>query len=480
MNSRSKEEQLIKNTPDDFRKQIELSLNFAREQFGEKRRPEGDRYFDHAINTALRIQKQGFDTATVIGGLLHHIQPSKENSKYIGDNISQEVGNILETYTKIDEVVKNTDASYDITTRYILNFVEDLRPIIIQIFNAQSNSHVFESIESDEERKELVKRNLNIHSNLAEYLGFDKVKTDITEEAFRITQKEDYEYIEKLYNKEDINQKKLKKYKEYIKDLLKDFKDDIKIESRVKSKYSTFNKLKKYVKEGYNDPINKIQDLIGFRIITQKKKDCFDILDAIWEKGEIVIEKYDDYISHPKPNGYKAMQGPVIFPEIDSMMIEIQILTQKMYEYNTYGPASHIAYKESKSRFAKPSDKYTWIKEVHQAIKNNKGKSSKEFSIPIEVEIFPNEIYVLTPKGRIIDLERGDTVTDFAYRIHTDIGNSMIGAKVNGKSVSFDYKLETGDKAEIIVQKGRKHPKPNLLSCANSPGTKAKIERAIK
>lgn len=480
MSKNLKKENLIKETPRDFSTHIKTSIEFAKKEFGKKRRPEGDRYIDHAIDTALRIQKQGFDTVTVIGGLLHHIAMSEENLKYIEKNIGKEVREVLQTHTQIDEVVKNTDASYDITTRYILNFVDDLRPVIIQIFNAQSNSHAFESIEKDEDRKELIKRNLNIHSNLAEYLGFDKVKTGITEEAFRITQKEDYEYIEKLYRKEGIDEEKLEEYRTYIKNLLKDFDGDLKIESRIKSKYSTFNKLKKYIKEGYKDPINRIQDLIGFRIITQNRKSCFEILDAIWHKGEIVIEKYNDYISHPKPNGYKAMQGPVIFPEIDEKMVEIQILTQKMYNYNTYGPASHIAYKESKSRFAKPSDKYSWIKEVHEAIENNKEKSDKEFSVPIEVEIFPNEVFVLTPKGRIIDLEKGDTITDFAYRIHTDIGNSMIGAKVNGKSVSFDHKLETGDTAEIVVQKGKKHPKPSLLSCANSPSTKAKIERAIK
>jgi GTP pyrophosphokinase len=480
MNRKEHEKSLIENTPEKFESITQKAIDFAKEEFGDQKRPEGDKYFDHAIDTAYRLQKQGFDTATVIGGLFHHIPLTEKNLKYVEQNISTDVKDILQAYSKIDEVIKNTDASYSITTRYILNYVSDLRPVIIQIFNAQSNSHIFQSIENDENRKELIKRNLNIHSNLAEYLGFDKVKTDITEEAFRITQKEDYDYIEKLYKKEGINKNKLEKYKEHIKELLTDFNDEIKIESRIKSKYSTFNKLKKYIKEGYKDPINKIQDLIGFRIIAKRKKDCFKILDAIWDKGEIVIEKYDDYISHPKPNGYKAMQGPVIFPEIDDMMVEVQILTQYMYEYNTYGPASHIAYKESKSRFAKASDKYSWIKEVHEAIRNNKQQSDDHFSVPIEVDIFPDEVYVLTPKGRIIDLEKNDTITDFAYRIHTDIGNSMIGAKVNGKSVSFDHKLETGDIAEIIVQKGKKYPKPNLLTCANSPTTKAKIERAIK
>jgi GTP pyrophosphokinase len=480
MDLKRQENKLIENAPADFKKKVTKAINFAKKEFGDKKRPEGDTYVEHVLNTALTLQKNNFDTATVIGGLLHHIDLNRDNLKYIEENISKDIRDILETYAKIDKVVKNTDASYTISTRYILNFVKDLRPVIIQIFNALSNSQILSSIEDDEDRKEHVKRNLNIHANLAEYLGFDDIKTEITEEGFRITQREDFEYIEKLYKKEEINKEKLEKYEEYINNLLKDIKEEFQIEARIKSKYSTFNKLKKYIKEGYRNPINRISDLIGFRIITERKKSCFDILDAILDKGEIVLEKFDDYISHPKPNGYKAMQGPVIFPEIDDMMVEIQILTKDMHEYNTSGPASHIAYKESKTRFAKPSDKYSWIKEVHEAIKNNKENSREKFSVPIEIDIFSDEIYALTPKGRIIDLRKGDTVTDFAYRIHTDIGNSMIGAKVNNQSVSFDQKLETGDVVEIMVQKGKKHPKPNLLRCANSDCTKAKIQRAIK
>lgn len=476
-------EQIIKlrnNCPPEFMKYLNTAIEIAQKEYSEKNRPTGDQYIDHSLDVAINIQSRGFDTSTVIGGLLHHIDLTSTKLENIENKISKDVRNILETYSKIDHVVKHTDASYPIVTRYILNYVEDLRPVIIQIFNALSNSHILKSVENDQERKSILLRNLNIYSNLAEYLGFDDIETTITEEGFRITQREDYDYINKLYLQEKINLSTLNKYKNYITDLLSTISDDIKIESRIKSKYSTFNKLKKYIKEGYTDPINRITDLIGFRIITKNNKTCFTILDAIWDKGEIVIDKFIDYISHPKPNGYQAMQGPVIFPEISDRMIEIQILTHKMHEYNTSGPASHIAYKESKRRFAKKSDKYSWITEVHNTIKKNRKKSKKKFSIPIEVDIFPKEVYALTPKGRIIDLQKGDTVTDFAYEIHTDVGHSMIGAKVNNQSVSFDHQLKTGDIVEIIIQKGKKYPKAELIRCANSITTKAKIERAIK
>jgi GTP pyrophosphokinase len=477
----SKQEQkLVNDSPEQFKSLTDIAIKFARKEYGVKTRPSGDKYLEHSIDTALRLQERGFDTATVIATLLHHIDLNKENTEYIEKNISIDVINLLKTYSEIDHVIKNTDASYTLVTRYILNFVNDLRPVIIQIFNAQSNSHILESIENNNEKEAITLRNLNIHSNLAEYLGFDDIKTDITEEAFRITQEEDYKYIQKLYEKEDITKETLGKYSEYIAKLLTKIDDEIKIESRMKSRYSTFNKLKKYIKEGFKDPIKRLPDLIGFRIVTQRKKTCFDILDAIWDKGEIVIDQFDDYISHPKPNGYKAIQGPVVFPELSKRMIEIQILTEDMHNYNTYGPASHIAYKESKRRFAKACEEYQWVRDVHLAIQHNKERSKTQFSVPIEVEIFPDEVYALTPKGRIIDLKKGDTVTDFAYDIHTDVGHSMIGAKVDNKSVSFNYVIKTGDIVEILTQKGKKYPKADLIRCANDPNTKAKIERAIK
>ena len=480
MTKKEQIEKLRKNCPPKFLNKLDQAIKLAYISFEERIRPSGDKYINHSLDVALSLQKKGFCTTTVLGGLLHHIELSEENLQYIEKNISKELEKILKTYTQIDKAVKNTDASFTIATRYILNNVDDLRPAIIQIFNAQSNSHILDSVEDDEERKSILQRNLNVYSNLAEYLGFDDIKTDITEEAFRITQKQDFEYVEKLYKKQNINLKTLEKYEKYLHNIVSRFNGKAKVDGRIKSKYSTFNKLKKYIKEGHKDPINRITDLIGFRIVTDTEKNCFNILDAIWDKGEIVIEELDDYISHPKYNGYKAIQGPVVFSDLGDKMVEVQILTQDMHNHNSYGPASHIAYKEGKSRYAKPSNKYTWVEEVHNAIVNNIEQSNKEFSVPIEVEIFPEEIYALTPKGRLIELSKEDTVTDFAYLIHTDIGNSMIGAKVNSKSVSFDYKLKTGDIIEILIQKGKTHPKPTLLMCANSPSTKTKIERAIK
>lgn len=480
MNSKDIEKKLNNGCPKEYKDTLFTAITLAKEEFGEKTRDSGDKYITHALDTAYKLQLQGLDCTTVITGLLHHIDLNTHTIEYIYNNISKEVVELLNTYNKIDYVIKNTDTSYLLITRYILSFTKDLRVLLVLLANAHSNSNILESITDNETKKNLVLRNLNIHSKLAEYLGFSDIQKEITEESFRITQPDEYEYISNLYKKNGIDNKLLTKYQNHIEQTLLDLSEDIKIQSRIKSKYSTYQKAKKYIDEGHTDVIADIRDLIGFRILTKNQQQCFEVLDKLWEEGEILIDEYDDYISNPKPNGYKAMQGPMIFHKISNIPIEIQILSNEMYEYNSYGPASHIVYKESKNRYARASTKYDWIKDVYQLIQNHKRISNSVFSSPIPTEIFREEVYALTPKNRIIPLEEGDTITDFAYSVHTDIGHSMIGAKVNGKSASFDQKLVTGDTVEIITQKGKTHPKPELLKSANSDSTKLKINRAIK
>ncbi|MCD4811682.1 TGS domain-containing protein [bacterium] len=466
--------------PKEFQDILNVSLEFAQKLYTTSLRPTGDKYLDHCLDTALRLQEQGFDYATVITGLLHHIEMTNTNLEYINKNISEEVSHLLQTYNEIESVVRSSNTSYLFVTRYILNKVKDLRPVLVQIASAQSNSHILFSIEDNEQDKNDILRNFNIYSKLAQYLGFGDIERDIREECFRITQKEEYDYITRLYEKENISQELLNSYNTYLKKLLKEYLGEIEIQSRIKSKYSTYLKSKKYIDEGHLNPIAHIRDLIGFRILTNDSDTCYKILDTLWEEGDILLDEFDDYIAHPKPNGYKAMQGPISFPEVGDLPIEIQILSKEMYIYNTFGPASHIAYKESRKRNAEASSTYDWIQEIHTNIENNKKNSPTDFSIPIVVNIFPDEVYPLTPKGEIKLLDKGNTVTDFAYYLHTEVGNSMIGAKVNSKASSLDYILQTGDVVEIITQKGKLYPNAKLLRCANSENAKIKINRAIK
>ena len=185
---------------------------------------------------------------------------------------------------------------------------------------------------------------------------------------------------------------------------------------------------------------NSLYDLIAFRVVTEKKDDCFKILEKLMDNGEIVEKEFDDYISYPKPNGYMAIQFPIKFESISNLNIEIQILTDEMYYRNKFGSSSHIAYKASKTRFAKPTNKYDWVESVQKQIEENRKRIKIEKNLPIKCNVFDEEVFAFTPKNKIIQLNKGDTVIDFAFKLHTSIGNSAVSAKVNGVSASLDRK----------------------------------------
>jgi GTP pyrophosphokinase len=195
--------------------------------------------------------------------------------------------------------------------------------------------------------------------------------------------------------------------------------------------------------------------------------------------GDLNIEKFDDYISNPKPNGYMAIHSLVKFPDISDLEIEVQILTKDMHNTNTYGQASHIAYKASKSRYANPTDKYGWVEDVHKGIEENIKNRKAVKNTPIEVKLFQGDIFAFTPKGEIIPLSKGDTVLDFAYRVHSQIGDSAVAAKINNKAAKLGQVLETGDMVEVKTQKDKKCHDINLVQSANSQSTKERMLRSI-
>jgi GTP pyrophosphokinase len=238
-------------------------------------------------------------------------------------------------------------------------------------------------------------------------------------------------------------------------------------------------KLKKYEKEWINPNISSIDDLVAFRIITDTEDSCYLILEKLMDNGDLIYELFDDYISKPKPNGYKAIQFPIKFPSVSDLKIEVQILTEDMYYHNTYGPASHIAYKVSKSRYAKPSNKFHWVEDIHKKMQKNRHKRNKQRNLPIQCNIFQDEVFAFTPKGKILDLNKGDTVLDFAFKLHTQIGNTAIGAEINGKTTKLSTQLKTGDVVEIKTDRNKKCQKIEALKTVNSETSKFRIRNQL-
>jgi GTP pyrophosphokinase len=422
----------------------------------------------HMLGTASIVAQLGFDTTTIIAAMLHDTD--------LYPNYSESVQNLVKGVRIIEATTKNEDTKDEIITKYILNNTKDLRSVIIKLASVLDKVRNPDLV-NEGYKKIYFKQAQSIYSGIAEYLDLAAIKTEIDERIFKITQPVEYMAIDNKYREFGIDSKLLKKYQYLLYEKTKNL--NIQIAGRVKSRYSVYNKLKKYEKEWKSPNIKKISDLVAFRCITKNTDDCFNVLEKIMDSGELNIDLFDDYISNPKPNGYMAIHSVVKFPEISDLDIEIQILTEEMHCTNTYGSASHIAYKASKSRYANPSDKYGWVREVHDGIQRNLLNRNNQIDIPIKANLFQEDIFAFTPKGEIIPLSRGDTALDFAYRIHSQIGDSAVAAKINGKAGKLNQILKTGDIVEIKTQKDKKCHDVGAIQYVNSNSSKNRILKSI-
>lgn len=422
----------------------------------------------HLLSTALIVAQEGFDATTIIAALLHDTKQP--------DFVSDEIISIVKGVRNIEATTKNEDTKDEIITKYILNNAKDLRSVIIKLASVLDKIRYIEDIKP-EHRKKYLKQATTIYSDIAEYLDFGNIKKELEERVFKELQPVEYAAIDKKYVENDIDEKLLNKYLTFLNEKTKSI--DTKIYGRIKSKYSVYNKLKKYEKEWKSPNINKLFDLIAFRMVCTNEDSCYKIIEKLMDNGELNTEHFHDYISNPKLNGYKAVHTIVRFPLISPLEIEVQVLTNEMHYTNTYGKASHIAYKASKSRYANPTDKYNWVEEVHNAIAKNIENREKEINTPIDINLFQEDIFAFTPKGEIIPLSLGDTALDFAYRIHSQVGNSAVAVKINGKAAKLGEVLKTGDMVEIKTQKDKKHQDIKMLQHANSQSTKSRILKSI-
>jgi GTP pyrophosphokinase len=422
----------------------------------------------HLLRTALIVAEQGFDTTTIIAAILHDAQPDS--------SFNENVLELVKGVRRIEATTKNEDTKDEIITKYILNNATDLRSVIIKLASVLDKVRHIDGIKP-ERQKHYLHQAISIYSDIAEYLDFGSIKTELDEKVFEIMQPIEYEAINQEYLKSDINRQLLNKYIIFLRKNIPGL--DVAIDGRIKSRYSVYNKLKKYEKEWKSPNIKSIKDLIAFRCVTKSQNDCFHVLEKIMDTGELNTEFFDDYISAPKKNGYKAIHSLVKFSDISPLEIEIQILTEDMHCTNTYGKASHIAYKVSQSKYANPTDKYSWVEEVHNAIEQNIQNREIEINTPININLFQEDIFAFTPKGEIIPLSKGDTALDFAYRIHSQIGNSAVGVKVNGKAAKLSQPLETGDMVEIKTQKDKRSQDMKALQYVNSQSSKSHILKSI-
>jgi len=464
---------------------LEKSFEFAEKSHSEQKRESGEPFINHPLRVALTISQMKLGINAVIASVLHDVvEDCQIPLSEIKSQFNEEVAFLVSGLTKVNKIKYITDKKEDDAAEkenfrnMILALAKDLRIILIKLADRLDNMKTLWSLDPNKKTKKSLET-LEILAPLAYRLGMSDIGAQLEDSAFPYVYPEEYKLTRKIVGK---RREELENYlQELIPLLQKKLEENNlnpqKIKFRTKHLYSIWRKLQKEDMD-----IKIIYDLVAMRIIMPNVEKCYGALGIIHQMWKPVPGRFKDYIALPKPNGYQSLHTAVFAK--DGRIVEIQIRTPQMDEEAEWGIAAHWIYgflKNSKGykkrkKFSPPKNFY-WINQLKDWQK--KFYNSKEFLDSLKVDFFKDRIFVLTPKGDIIDLPDGATPIDFAYQIHTEVGDQAAGAKINGKLVPLDYKLQSGEVIEIIIKK-RKLPSSSWLEFVKMSETRKKIQDALK
>lgn len=454
---------------------VEKAYNLANEAHSSQKRESGEPYIIHPLDVAGILAELGMDTNTIVAGLLHDVIEDTEYSHADLERLfNKEVADLVEGVTKLGQIKYKSkeEQQADNVRKMLLAMAKDIRVIIIKLADRLHNMRTLKYM-SEEKQKQKAKETLDIYAPLAHRLGISKIKWELEDLAFRyMHQQEYYDLVHQIAEKR-------KEREAFIDDIIQEMKDKLSqsgiesdIEGRPKHFYSIYKKM-----VNKNKSIEQIFDLTAIRILVNSVKDCYASLGIVHTIYKPIPGRFKDYIAMPKPNMYQSLHTTVIGPQ--GKTFEIQIRTFEMHKTAEYGIAAHWKYKEGdNSKGETFEQKLTWLRDMLEWGKET--SDAEEFIEGFKIDLFSDEIFVFTPKGVVINLPSESTPIDFAYKIHTDVGNRCVGAKVNGKMVPLDYNLKTGQIVEIMTSSTAKGPNIDWVSIVKSNQAKSKIKQWFK
>jgi GTP diphosphokinase / guanosine-3',5'-bis(diphosphate) 3'-diphosphatase len=432
---------------------IEKAYNFSQKAHAVQKRMNGEPYFIHVVETAKNLARLGMDPKTIAAGLLHDVLEDTEVPEHeLEENFGKEIVMLVNGVTKLGTLKYRGDERHvESLRKFFVAMAADLRVVMIKFADRLHNLQTLSALREDK-RKRIALESIDVYAPLANRLGMGKLRGDLEDAAFPYAYPEEYAKVEELIKERKAEyEKNLEEIRKTLaRELTKNKIKPVEMNYRVKHKYSLYKKLVKYDMD-----IEKVYDIVALRVVVDTIEECYRVLGIIHSIWKPLPGRIKDYIAIPKLNGYRSIHT-TIFAGVGKIA-EIQIRTREMHAEAAYGVAAHFAYKEGRSEKIKADkSKMTWIEELKNfnaspADPNEPGHSA--FLEHLKMDFFSDRIFIFTPKGDVIDLPQDSTPIDFAYAVHSDIGEHITGAKINGKMSQIFSTLKNGDIVEIITKK---------------------------